>query len=130
MKKLSLILRLIAAGILFQTLYFKFSGAPESIYIFTKLNVEPWGRLLAGGSELVAGILLCIPATQVLGALAGLGIISGALLSHIAILGIEVQGDGGLLFTLALIVFICCLGIIYINRQSLIQWVNEKRGMI
>jgi hypothetical protein len=105
--KVRLLLRLIAAGILAQTLFFKFTAAPESVWIFTKLGVEPWGRLVAGFSELVAVVLLLIPRTQFLGAFAALGIMSGALLSHFAILGIQIEGDHGLLFVLGLITFIC-----------------------
>jgi putative oxidoreductase len=101
MKTLSLVLRLVVAAILLQTLYFKFSGAPESVYIFQTLGAEPWGRIGSGVAELVAAVLLLLPRTAGLGAVLSLGIISGALLSHLAILGIEVQGDGGLLFALA-----------------------------
>lgn len=118
MKKLELLLRLVAAGILFQTLYFKFSAAPESVYIFTKLQVEPWGRLFAGFSELVAVILLLVPRTKLFGALAAIGIMAGAILSHLFVLGIQVEGDGGLLFALAVIVLFSALGIVYINLEK------------
>ncbi len=118
MKKLELLLRLVAAGILFQTLYFKFSAAPESVYIFTKLQVEPWGRLFAGFSELVAVILLLVPKTKLFGALAAIGIMAGAILSHLFVLGIQVEGDGGLLFGLAVIVLFSALGIVYINLEK------------
>ncbi len=104
--KVRLSLRLVAAGILLQTLFFKFTAAPESVWIFTKLGVEPWGRIFAGLSEAVAVVLLLVPVTQYLGALMTLGIMSGALLSHIAILGIEIEGDGGLLFALGLVAFV------------------------
>jgi putative oxidoreductase len=119
MKYFVLALRLVTAVILFQTLYFKFTGAPESIYIFSQLGVEPLGRWFAGVSELIAGILLLIPATQALGALMALGVISGALLSHLFVLGIVVQGDGGLLFGLAVIVFICSALIVFLKREAL-----------
>ncbi len=118
MKKLELLLRLVAAGILFQTLYFKFSAAPESVYIFTKLQVEPWGRLFAGFSELVAVILLLVPRAKLFGALAAIGIMAGAILSHLFVLGIQVEGDGGLLFALAVIVLFSALGIVYINLEK------------
>ncbi len=118
MKKLELLLRLVAAGILFQTLYFKFSAAPESVYIFKKLQVEPWGRLFAGFSELVAVILLLVPKTKLFGALAAIGIMAGAILSHLFVLGIQVEGDGGLLFALAVIVLFSALGIAYINLEK------------
>ncbi|WP_136468809.1 DoxX family membrane protein [Flagellimonas onchidii] len=104
----SWILRLVAAVILLQTLFFKFSGAAESIYIFETVGMEPWGRYGSGVIELVAGILLLWSRTVGLGALLGLGVISGALFFHLTVLGIEVQGDGGLLFYLAVMVFISC----------------------
>ena len=127
MNLLSWILRIVAAGILLQTLYFKFSAAPESVYIFSQLGIEPWGCVLTGVLELVIGILLLIPRTAWLGALGGLGVISGAILSHLAVLGIEVQGDGGLLFTLAVVVFLCCLAILYLHRQDLTTFLRTRK---
>ena len=121
MKKLILILRIIAAGILLQTLFFKFSGAPESIYIFNQLGVEPWGRFFTGFIELVVSILLLIPATSAVGALMSLGVMGGAILSHIFVLGIQVQNDGGTLFFLAVTVFLCSLVIVYFNRSLLME---------
>ncbi len=118
MKKLSLILRIVAAGILLQTLYFKFTGAPESIYIFSQLGVEPWGRLFTGFIELVVSILLLIPATSSIGALMSLGVMAGAILSHIFVLGLQVQNDGGTLFFLAVTVFLCSLVIVYFNKDK------------
>ncbi len=99
-------LRIIAAIILLQTLFFKFTAAPESQFIFSSLGVEPWGRILSGIIELVAGVMLLIPATQIVGAILSLNVMVGAILSHVFILGIEIQNDGGLLFMLALIVFV------------------------
>src|SRR5258707_14887656 len=75
--------QLIAAAILFQTLFFKFTAAEESVYIFTTLGIEPWGRVASGMAELLAAILLLIPRTVTLGALLSLGVISGALVSHL-----------------------------------------------
>ncbi|MFN0215400.1 MAG: DoxX family protein [Saprospiraceae bacterium] len=112
-------LRLIAAAILAQTLFFKFSGAEESVWIFQQLGVEPWGRIGSGIAELVCAILLIMPKTAWMGALGGLGVISGALVSHLFILGIEVQGDGGLLFALALVVFICCAITLWLRRMEI-----------
>ena len=121
MKKLLLVLRIVAAGILLQTLYFKFTGSPESVYIFSQLGVEPWGRLFTGFIELVVSILLLIPATSAIGALMSLGVMGGAIMSHIFILGIQVQNDGGTLFFLAAIVFLCSLVIVYFNRAVLLE---------
>ena len=122
---LSWLLRLIAAGILLQTLFFKFTGAEESKYIFSTLGVEPWGRIGSGVIELAAAILLLIPRTATIGALLALGTMSGAILSHLAILGIEVKNDRGLLFALAMIVFVACLSVLYVHRYE-IPIVGEK----
>lgn len=113
------ICRLVAAIILLQTLYFKFTASEESVYIFTKVGMEPWGRIGIGIAELIAAILLLIPRLSWLGALLGLGIISGAIFFHLTILGIEVMGDGGQLFIYALLVFISCLIIVWLQRREI-----------
>jgi uncharacterized membrane protein YphA (DoxX/SURF4 family) len=114
------ILRLLAAVILLQTLYFKFSAAPESIYIFSKLGMEPWGRIGTGILELIAGILLLIPATTVFGALLAIGLMAGAIFFHITKLGIIVQDDGGQLFIYALLVFASSIALVIIYRNDLL----------
>ena len=119
MQVLSWILRIVAAVILLQTLFFKFTGAPESIYIFETVGAEPWGRWGSGLVELAASILLLIPRTRVYGALVALGVITGAIASHLAVLGIEVQGDGGLLFALAVMVFVASAALLAIHRDEL-----------
>ena len=119
MKLFSLALRLVAAVILLQTLFFKFTGAEESVYIFSTLGAEPWGRIGSGVVELIASILLLIPATAVYGALLSAGIGAGAVASHLAVLGIEVRGDGGLLFALALVVLTCALALLAIHRRAI-----------
>ena len=118
-KILSWIARLLAAVILLQTLFYKFTGAKESKFIFTELGAEPWGRIGSGIMELIASILILIPATTAYGALIGLGIMGGAILSHILVLGLAVQDDHGQLFVYALLVFISCLCLVWINRKSL-----------
>lgn len=115
----SWVLQLIVAGILFQTLFFKFTAAPESVYIFTTLGMEPWGRIGSGVAELAACVLLLVPRTVVPGALLSIGVISGAIVSHLTRLGIEVQGDGGLLFALAILVLAGGLAILGIRRASI-----------
>ncbi len=112
-------LQLVAAAILFQTLFFKFTGAPESKYIFQTLGLEPVGRIGSGVAELIAVVLLLIPRTITLGAFLSLGVISGAIASHLTKLGIVVQNDGGLLFALALIVFACSAGVLLIRRTQI-----------
>ena len=100
------ILRILAAVILLQTLFFKFSGAEESIYIFSTLGMEPWGRIGTGIVELVASILILLPRTTAFGAVLAVGTMSGAIFFHLTRLGIEVRGDHGQLFIYALLVFI------------------------
>lgn len=112
-------LQLIVAAILLQTLFFKFTGAAESVYIFSTLGVEPWGRVGSGVVELIAAILLLVPGTVTIGAVLALGVIVGAILSHLTVLGIEVQGDGGLLFVLALAVFIASAAILVLRRGEI-----------
>jgi len=102
---LSWICRIVAAVILGQTLFFKFTGSEESVYIFTKVGLEPWGRYGSGVAEMVAAILLLTPRFAWAGALLTIGGISGALVSHLTVLGIVVKDDGGLLFGLAITVF-------------------------
>lgn len=116
---LKVLLSIVCAAILLQTLRFKFTVAPESVYIFSQLGIEPWGRIASGIIELIAGILLLIPATRVLGALISLVVILGAILSHLIILGIEVQGDGGKLFALAVVVFVISLCILWLERDKI-----------
>ena len=118
-KVVSWVLRLVVAGILAQTLFFKFSGAAESVYIFSQLGMEPWGRIGSGIAELAAVILLVWPGWTALGALLSLAVISGAIGAHLTKLGIEVQGDGGLLFALALTVFAGSAALLWLFRREL-----------
>ncbi len=115
----SRVARITVAVILVQTLYFKFTGAPESVYIFTAVGQEPWGRYGSGVVELVASVLLFLPATVGLGALLALGTISGAIFFHLTKLGIVVQDDGGLLFGLALVVFAGSAFLAWLYRRTL-----------
>jgi uncharacterized membrane protein YphA (DoxX/SURF4 family) len=111
-----------------QTLYFKFTGAEESVYIFTTLGLEPVGRIGSGIAELVASILLLIPSRAWLGALLSIGIMGGAIMSHLTILGIEIRGDGGLLFSYSLIVMLCTLGVLWIHREQPLALINGLTG--
>lgn len=115
-------LQLLAAAILFQTLFFKFSGAEESRFIFRTLGVEPWGRIATGVIELVAAVLLLIPRTASLGALLSVGLMAGAILSHIFKLGFAVKNDGGLLFVLAVTVFVSSTIVVWLRRHELMGW--------
>ena len=126
--RISWLLRLVAAVILLQTLYFKFTGASESVYIFSTLGAEPWGRIGSGVAELVAAVLLLWPSTVLWGALLSLGVISGALLSHLFLLGISIQGDGGLLFFLALVVFVCSAVLVWLHRSEALAILERLSG--
>jgi putative oxidoreductase len=111
--------RIVAAVILLQTLFFKFTAAPESVYIFTKVHAEPWGRIGSGVLELVAAILLLTPRFVWAGAVLAVGVMTGAIISHLTLLGIEVQGDKGLLFGLALTVFFTSAATLYLHRNQI-----------
>ncbi len=115
------ILRIIVAVILLQTLFFKFTGAKESVYIFTTLGVEPWGRIGSGVVELIASVLLLLPRTAVYGAILALGTISGAIFAHLTRLGIQIRAvdDHGELFALAIAVFICSLMVLFLRRGEI-----------
>ena len=115
----SWVCRIAAALILLQTLFFKFTAAPESVYIFTKVGAEPWGRIGSGIVELIAAILLLAPRFVWVGAFLALGVMSGAILSHLTVLGIEVQGDKGLLFALAAIVFVTSAIVLFLHRGQI-----------
>ena len=117
----SWILQLVAAVILFQTLFFKFTGAKESIYIFSTVGMEPWGRIRSGVVELIASILLVIPATVTIGAIISLATISGAIFFHLTKLGIALPAvnDRGELFALAVVVFVVSLAILFIRRAEI-----------
>lgn len=126
----SWICRLAAAVILLQTLYFKFTGAPESVYIFTKVGLEPWGRYGSGVAELIASILLMINSSAWAGALLALGVMGGAIGSHLTVLGVVVQNDGGLLFALALTVAACSAVVLFLHRAEIpfvSQWLKSKQ---
>lgn len=123
-KVLSWVLRLIAAFIMVQSLFFKFSGAEESIYIFSTLGMEPWGRIGTGVVELVASVLLFIPRTVWLGAALGIGTMSGAIFFHLTTLGIEVKGDGGQLFIYAVVTLLSCAVLLILEKQNVQKVLN------
>lgn len=112
--------RLVAALIMLQTLYFKFTASEESVFIFTTVGMEPWGRIAVGVLELIASVLILINFTAWLGAILALGLMGGAIMMHLTMLGIEVQGDGGQLFLYALIVAICSIIILAFNKTNML----------
>ncbi len=120
--------RLVAAVIMLQTLFFKFSASAESVYIFTQVGMEPWGRIGSGVAELIASVLILYPRTSFYGAVVGAGVMGGALISHLTILGLEIMNDGGQLFVYACLVMISCLYIIYQSRQIWLGWLTKTRS--
>ena len=118
--------RLVAALIMVQTLYFKFTGADESIYIFKTVGMEPWGRIGVGVLELIASVLLLIPATAWLGAGLALGLMVGAIGMHITLLGIEVNGDHGQLIIYAVIVTVASVFVLLQNKEKLMSLLRRK----
>ncbi|MGY3794959.1 DoxX family membrane protein [uncultured Aquimarina sp.] len=118
-KAIPLVLRIIVAIILIQTLRFKFTAHPDSVYIFSKVGLEPYGRIATGIVELIAGILLLIPKTVWIGATITLGVIGGAIFMHLTKLGVEINNDGGVLFITALLTFILSGIILWIKRREI-----------
>jgi len=112
------VLRIIAALIMLQTLYFKFTGADESVYIFSELGMEPWGRIGTGILELIASILILYPRTTFFGSVLAIGLMSGAIVAHLTKLGITVKNDGGQLFIYALLVLVSSLILAFIYRND------------
>ncbi len=123
--RVSWLLRIIAAVIMLQTLFFKFTAAEESVYIFSTLGIEPWGRIGTGIMELAASLLILIPATTLIGAILAFGVMLGAILSHLFVLGIEVRGDGGQLFVYALLVLASSFLLLIMNRKKLTGYMQS-----
>lgn len=119
------VLKIIPAVIMLQTLYFKFTAHPQSVHLFTILGLEPYGRIGIGVAELIAVILLLIPATTIIGAIMGMGLMAGAIFSHITKLGIVFDGDA-LLFTYAVITFVCCAIIVYLHKHQILGLLKFK----
>ena len=117
--------RLVAAIVLIQTLYFKFSGATESVYISTTVGMEPWGRIGIGILELLAAILLLINRTTWMGAFLCIGLMLGAIGMHLTLLGIEVQGDGGLLFGYAILVSLSAIVVLVMDEEKIADFMKR-----
>ncbi len=122
MKILDWILTLAIAGIYIMTLFFKFSGAEESVYIFTQVagpDMEAFARISSGVAELITAILILIPKTRIYGAILSVLVIGGAIISHLTILGISVKDDGGQLFVMACAIFVMSISLIAIHRSEI-----------
>lgn len=121
---MSWVCRIIAAAIMIETLFFKFTGAPESVYIFSKMNLEAWWRYGQGVWEFIASVLLLMPRTGWGGGLLTLGAIGAAIVSHVTVLGIEIQGDGGLLFGMAWTAFLSAAVVTFLHRREIPGYVS------
>ena len=119
-------LRLLAALIMIQSLFFKFSASEESVYLFSKIGMEPWGRIGTGIAELIASVLILVPRTTWMGALMAIGVMSGAVFFHLTWLGIEVQGDGGQLFVYALVVLFSSVALLLIERKNVVSFISTQ----
>ena len=122
------VLRIIAALVMLQTLYFKFSGSEESVYIFSQLGMEPWGRIATGVLELIASILILYPKTTFFGSVVAMGLMSGAVIVHFSKLGIVVKNDGGQLFIYALLVLVSSLILAILYRNDGIKLIKKVTG--
>src|SRR5258705_11503563 len=122
-------LRIIAAIIMLQTLFFKFTAAEESVYIFSKLGMEPWGRIGTGVLELIASGLILFPKTTALGAILAIGLMGGAIFFHLTRLGLVVQNDGGQLFIYGLIVFVSSAVLLVAHKNDLSIYLKKFRSI-
>ncbi len=125
-KHFPLLLRILVAVILIQTLRFKFTAHPDSVYIFTKVGLEPYGRILIGVLELIAGILIVIPKTVWIGATLSLGLMAGAIMMHVTKLGIVINNDGGALFTTAVVTFIISGVILFLYKEDVLKLIKRR----
>ena len=120
------VLRLLAAAIMLQTLYFKFTAQEESVRLFSMLGMEPWGRIATGVLELIASALILFPRTTGFGAALGAGLMGGAIFFHLTFLGIKFGGDY-ILFVYAVIVFVCCIILLMIYKEQLLRLVKRRQ---
>lgn len=119
LKKIPLLIRYVVAILLVQTLRYKFLAHPDSVYIFETIGMEPYGRIGIGVLELLTAVLLVLPRTAWLGALSSIGLMLGALFFHLTILGIEVRGDGGTLFFMAVLTWVLSLWILWNEQKNI-----------
>ncbi len=118
---------LVAAGIMIETLFFKFTAAPESVYIFKRMGTEPWMRWVQGVWELLASIGLLWPRLRWAGGILTTGAMAAAILSHVTWLGFSVQGDHGLLFGMAVVTFTCGVTVMLLHRDLIPNYVAMSR---
>lgn len=114
---ISWILQIVVAVLLAQASVFKLISDPDTVSLFTKLGMEPHGRIMTGIFELLACILLLIPVSSIYGALLAAGLMSGALLGHITKLGFT--GPEGELGIMAILILLASLVILFLRRAQL-----------
>ena len=153
-KNLHWLLTLFVALVFIQSLFFKFSGSAETVYIF-EAKLDSWAATLGfpgvfapggvfsakvvGFAELVASALLLAGAVmssrravQVLGAAMGLCVISGAIFFHlftplgIAVVNTDGSSDGGELFLLACGVWLSCAALLWLRRSVWLAWLGQR----
>lgn len=122
--------RFVAAVIMLQTLVFKFTASEESVYVFTQVGMEPWGRIGVGIAELLAAALLLYKRVAWTGAVVAAGLMLGAVGMHLTLLGVEVKGDGGYLFFLALAVLICSVVVLFIEKDKLVDFSLHLKKLV
>jgi uncharacterized membrane protein YphA (DoxX/SURF4 family) len=122
------VLRIVPAVIMLQTLSFKFTAHPQSVRLFTILDMEPWGRIGIGVFELIASLLLLIPRFTWMGALTGAGLMSGALFFHLTNKNVGIYFEGSpTLFIYALVALACCLLLIYLLRNQIVSTLKWRK---
>ena len=104
----------------------RITAHPDSVYIFTEMKLEPYGRIGLGIFELIAVGLLLYPKTSHIGGVIGLGLMLGAIFSHLFVLGVEIHNDGGTLFILAILVFVCSLVVVLLKKDKLRALIKRK----
>ena len=121
-----------------QSLFYKFTGSAESIFIFSTLRdwsgiglFEPAGRWIIGTAELIASVLLFVPGLTIFGAAMAIGIMTGAISFHLFTpLGVEIMGDGGELFTLACGVWVSGWAILWLKREEVRAWLSFALSLV
>ena len=113
-KKIAWCFQLIIAGIFIPIGILKFMNNPADLEIFSQLGMEPAGRYIIGVLEILAGLMVLTNAVAAMGAFLGVGVMLGAMLAHMTVLGIDQTH-----FILLFIVFLSCCIVSFIRRKQL-----------
>ena len=113
------LLQILAAAILLGAAVGKFSSTAGDVFIFTELGMEPTGRIIIGLIEATAALMLLTKNYPALGALLGIGVMCGAVIAHVSVLGFNVQGDRGLHIVLLLTVVLSSGTVLIARRKTL-----------